>query len=201
MSYENMHKKAERLARERIEMENRRLANSPKIERVDDPAIWRTAYDGQFTGTVMNHNGDTIRILDFKVPEDRKFYEDWENLDQMKRCGPDEVLVRGYWTRSKNGRDEVYHQSYCRKKSEVEESHDNVPRKEFIKPDYSSERVYKCSEGFHWVKKHMTKNGVVVEGHCAQDPYRNTRKWIMDMNSSVNVNKQKPDDSNFRRRR
>ena len=110
MSYENMHKKAERLARERIEMENRKLVNSPKIERVDDPVIWRTAYDNQHSGTVMNHNGETVRILDFKVPEDRKFYEEWENTNQIKYCEPDEELVRGYWTY------EGYHQSYCRKK-------------------------------------------------------------------------------------
>jgi hypothetical protein len=77
---------------------------------VDDPVIWRTAYDNQHSGTVMNHNGETVRILDFKVPEDRKFYEEWENTNQIKYCEPDEELVRGYWTY------EGYHQSYCRKR-------------------------------------------------------------------------------------
>ena len=111
MSYENMHRKSERISRDRIEMEKRRLQNSPKIERVDDPAIWRTAYDNQHSGTVMNHNGDTVRILDFKVPEDRKFYEDWENYEWAKHCGHDEELVRGYWTQEGH-----YHQAYCRKR-------------------------------------------------------------------------------------
>ena len=72
--------------------------------------VWRVAYNNHERGTVMNFNGEPVRVLDFKVPEDRKYYEDWESGDQMRHCGPDEKIVRGYWTH------EGYHQSYCRKR-------------------------------------------------------------------------------------
>jgi hypothetical protein len=35
----------------------------------------------------------------------------------------------------------------------------------------------KCSEGYHWVKKHKTKNGTIVEGHCAKNPVGSTQKF------------------------
>ena len=189
MSYKD--KKTERLIREEMERKKREIGNSPKIERVDDPRIGRVAYTSHLYGTVMDSNGKPIRVLDFKIPEDRKFYEEWDNADEMKRIGPDEELVRGYWARDdKRRKDEVYHIAYLRKKSEGEEERaeeerrKNSLKKEIVKPDYSSERVYKCSEGFHWVRKHMTKNGVVVEGYCARDPYRHTWKQTMDIYNS-----------------
>ena len=46
--------------------------------------LWRVADDSHKRGTVINFNGETVRVLDFKFPEDRKYYEDWENADQMK---------------------------------------------------------------------------------------------------------------------
>jgi hypothetical protein len=76
----------------------------------DEKELWRVAYNNHERGTVMNFEGKPVRVLDFKAPEDRKYYEDWENSEQMKYCGPDEELVRGYWTH------EGYHQSYCRKR-------------------------------------------------------------------------------------
>ena len=79
------------------------------MEKKEDE-LWRVAYNNHERGTAMNFKGEPVRVLDFKVPEDRKYYEDWENADQMKYCSADEELVRGYWTY------EGYHQSYCRKR-------------------------------------------------------------------------------------
>ena len=33
----------------------------------------------------------------------------------------------------------------------------------------------RCSEGYHWVKTHYTKNGTEVSGHCARNPYGSTQ--------------------------
>ena len=72
--------------------------------------IWRLAYNNHERGTVLNHEGKSVRVLDFGNKEDRKYYEDWENEEQEKYCGPGEEFVRGYWTH------EGYHQSYCRRR-------------------------------------------------------------------------------------
>ena len=72
--------------------------------------LWRMANSNDRRGTKTNFNGETVRVLDFKVPEDRKYYEEWEHEYERKHCAPDEELVKGYWT------NEGYHKSYCRKK-------------------------------------------------------------------------------------
>ena len=88
---------------------SKRWGRLKNMEKKEDE-LWRVAYNNHERGTAMNFKGEPVRVLDFKVLEDRKFYEDWENADQMKYCSADEELVRGYWTH------EGYHRSYCRKR-------------------------------------------------------------------------------------
>jgi hypothetical protein len=34
-----------------------------------------------------------------------------------------------------------------------------------------SRKKHHCSEGYHWVKRYKTKNGFIIKGHCAKDPW------------------------------
>ena len=77
---------------------------------------------------------------------------------------------------------------------------DNIPADSPFAKYYEGEWVHKhheprCSEGYHWVKRHTTKNGTVVEGHCAKNPIGSTQK----LRNLVNVKEVYPENKGRRR--
>ncbi len=63
---------------------------------------------------------------------------------------------------------------------------DNIPADSPFAKYYEGEWVPehhepRCSEGYHWVKKHTNKNGVTIEGHCAKNPFGSTQKLYARM--------------------